>query len=129
MRRGYGVVVDLDVVRASGEWVMERDRFTAHATTSVPAAGISSTSTYAVDLDRALAQVTTTATMAPEAGAAVAWTPRSGDPVVHWIVGDRLLMQVPGDDGSLRWVSVAGAALLGGELSLLAVAGRGGRGL
>lgn len=98
---------------------MERGRFTARTAVDVPEQGISSTSTYTVDLDRGLARASTTATMRPTAGASTSWTPRTGDPVVHWVIGDRLLIQLPDDGGARGWVSAPDTPLLGSGLSLL----------
>lgn len=111
--------MDLDAVRAAGERVMERRRFAARTAAEVPARGVRSASTYTVHLDRALARASTAATMGPAADTSTSWTPQTSGPVVHWVVDDRLLMQLPDDEGVRRWVSVPDTALLGSGLSLL----------
>lgn len=99
--------------------MLEHRRFTARSVIDVPAGGVRSASRHVVDLDRALARVSTTITMTPVAGASTSWTPQDGTPVVHWVVGDHLLMQLPDQDGSSQWVSVPDSPLLSSELSLL----------
>lgn len=111
--------MDIDAVRAAGDRVMERRRFAARTAVEVPRRGVRSASTCTVDLDRGLARVSTAATMGPVAGTSTSWTPQTGDPVVHWVVDDHLLMQLPDKGGASRWVSVPDTALLGSELSLL----------
>lgn len=111
--------MDLDTVRAAGQRVIERRRFTARTVIEVPQEGARAASTYTVDLERGLVRTSTRFTMGPPAGASTSWTPKTSDPVVHWVIGDRLLMQLPGESGASRWLSAPETPLLDGGLSLL----------
>lgn len=69
-------MIDLDTVRAAGQQVLERGRLTVRTSIEIPQRGVRLASLHTVDLERALVRTSTTATMAPAAGAATSWMPR-----------------------------------------------------